>query len=126
MSGSHRQRALDEHGRRCANCGASEGIEVHHRDGDRSNNEVSNLLPLCRHCHRRLHRVGLDGLEHELKPIEERSQIDPEKTTYQFSVQKVRWERWKQTVSRSKSLEQRLIELIVADTEGRVQENTDD
>lgn len=42
---------------------------------------------------------------------------------YQFEVDDETWEEWKNTVPRSKSLEQRLIELIEADTEGRVLED---
>jgi hypothetical protein len=39
---------------------------------------------------------------------------------YQFEIDDESWEDWKNTVPRSKSLEQRIIELIEADTEGRV------
>ena len=46
---------------------------------------------------------------------------------YQFQMDDDEWEAWKNTVPRSKSLEQRIQELIRADTEGRVQESdTDD
>jgi hypothetical protein len=41
---------------------------------------------------------------------------------YQFEIDDGRWEKWKNTVPRSKSLEERIIELIEADTEGRVEE----
>lgn len=40
---------------------------------------------------------------------------------YQFQVDDETWEEWKNTVPRSKSLEKRIIELIEADTDGRVQ-----
>lgn len=40
---------------------------------------------------------------------------------YQFEVEDEKWNQWKNTVPRSKSLEERIIELIEADTEGRVQ-----
>lgn len=43
-------------------------------------------------------------------------------TKYQFQIEDEKWEAWKQTVPRHKSLEQRIIELIEADTEGRVVE----
>lgn len=43
-------------------------------------------------------------------------------TKYQFQIDDDKWEAWKDTVPRSKSLEQRIIELIEADTDGRVQE----
>jgi len=47
-------------------------------------------------------------------------------TKYQFQIDDDKWEDWKDTVPRSKSLEQRIIELIEADTEGRVQEPEDE
>jgi hypothetical protein len=47
-------------------------------------------------------------------------------TKYQFQIDDDKWEDWKDTVPRSKSLEQRIIELIEADTEGRVEEPDDD
>jgi hypothetical protein len=45
---------------------------------------------------------------------------------YQFQVDDETWEEWKNTVPRSKSLETRIIELIEADAEGRVQERDSD
>lgn len=48
---------------------------------------------------------------------------EPENMTkYQFQIDDDKWEDWKNTVPRSKSLDQRIIELIEADTEGRVEE----
>jgi len=44
--------------------------------------------------------------------------------TYQFDVDPDTWERWKDTVPRSKNLDERLRELVVADTEGRIQPPT--
>ena len=41
---------------------------------------------------------------------------------YQFQIDDDDWEDWKMTVPRNKSLEQRIRELIEADTEGRVEE----
>ena len=41
---------------------------------------------------------------------------------YQFQIDDETWQEWKQTVPRDKSLEQRIIELIEADTEGLVLE----
>lgn len=43
-------------------------------------------------------------------------------TTYQFQIDEEVWAGWKNTVPRAKSLDERLIELIRADTEGRVQD----
>ena len=44
---------------------------------------------------------------------------------YQFQIDDEKWRQWKNTVPREKSLEKRIIELIEADTEGRVQEDED-
>lgn len=44
-------------GRKCENCGITKwfnqpiNLEVHHVDGDRTNNELDNLLLLCPNCH---------------------------------------------------------------------------
>ena len=44
-------------GRKCENCGLTEwlgepiNLEVHHIDGNRSNNELDNLKLLCPNCH---------------------------------------------------------------------------
>jgi len=46
--------------------------------------------------------------------------------TYQFEVDGDTWSDWKQTVPRDKSLQQRIIELLEADAEGRVLEEKPD
>lgn len=47
-------------------------------------------------------------------------------TKYQFQIEDETWDEWKETVPRSKSLEQRIIELIEADTDGRVEEQQEE
>lgn len=47
-----RDALLDEYDHRCAVCG-SERPHIHHVDEDPSNNDLSNLLPLCPNCHLR-------------------------------------------------------------------------
>lgn len=47
----------------------------------------------------------------------------PDMVRYQFQIDDETWDEWKMTVPRDKSLEQRITELIEADTEGRVDEN---
>lgn len=61
-SQNYRERCLEEKGEQCRKCGATEGIIVHHIDGDRSNNRLENLLPLCWSCHQKVHRCA-DGFE---------------------------------------------------------------
>ena len=41
---------IHEHKGKCAKCG-KRYKEVHHIDVDKTNNELSNLIPLCRKCH---------------------------------------------------------------------------
>jgi hypothetical protein len=45
-----RDQVLAEFNHRCAICGG-ERPHVHHIDGDPSNNDPSNLIPLCPNCH---------------------------------------------------------------------------
>jgi hypothetical protein len=47
---------LDKQSYRCPDCGRSShelrtGFEVHHKDGNPENNEIGNLIALCRPCH---------------------------------------------------------------------------
>lgn len=51
----------------CARCDYDEficSVEIHHIDGDRTNNAKENLLPLCCCCHSALHKNqwGLDEI----------------------------------------------------------------
>ena len=49
------QRARRDHlGTRCAWCESTEELELHHLDGDRSNDAPANLCTLCYACHRRV------------------------------------------------------------------------
>ena len=45
-----RESVLKEFNHRCAICGAGKP-QIHHIDQNSSNNEISNLLPLCPNCH---------------------------------------------------------------------------
>lgn len=48
------------------------------------------------------------------------AESDENMVKYQFQAEDEDWQEWKETVPRSKSLEQRINELIEADTQGRV------
>lgn len=43
------------HKKECVVCGENLIVEVHHLDGDRSNNDPSNLIPLCSTHHKYWH-----------------------------------------------------------------------
>ena len=44
------------YGKRCLICGDYWGI-IHHKDCNRNNNDINNLMPLCIICHRRWHSL---------------------------------------------------------------------
>ena len=40
---------------KCAVCGFDKIVELHHKDRNRKNNNISNLIPLCPNHHRMAH-----------------------------------------------------------------------
>ena len=52
-----RKEILDAHGNACANCGKTNDIELHHIVplSVGGTNAISNVIPLCRECHRSIH-----------------------------------------------------------------------
>lgn len=41
----------------CEKCGTKEGqLDIHHKDFNENNNELDNLICLCRSCHTKIHR----------------------------------------------------------------------
>ena len=46
---------LDRDSWRCQRCGMYGRLEVHHQDGDPSNNTPDNLTTYCRRCHLQHH-----------------------------------------------------------------------
>lgn len=43
----------------CNYCGSTNNVEVHHKDGDPFNNNISNIINTCRSCHTKLHRRNI-------------------------------------------------------------------
>ena len=65
--------------KKCSKCGKTGGnLDIHHRDGNRNNNNRSNLTYMCRSCHRSKH----DGDGHIEKIISSAARIikDPHST----------------------------------------------
>lgn len=56
-NGSYREIALRELGAKCFMCNYSNkpALEVHHKDGNRENNKIENLIVLCPNHHREIH-----------------------------------------------------------------------
>ena len=40
---------------KCAICNATQGLHIHHKDENSSNNQMDNLLVLCGVCHKKIH-----------------------------------------------------------------------
>ena len=50
-SGIYRELAINHYGNSCIKCASKDNIEVHHIDENRKNNNMDNLMVLCRSCH---------------------------------------------------------------------------
>ena len=66
MDGStaaYRKRALDSLENKCLICGYDvvDILQVHHKDKNKLNSDMSNLVVLCRNCHGEVH-LGLKQL----------------------------------------------------------------
>jgi len=53
-----RHRILKRDGHHCKLCGLGGYLEVHHTDGNHSNNHPDNLIAVCPSCHYTAHRRG--------------------------------------------------------------------
>lgn len=42
--------------KQCAECGATRLLHVHHKDENPTNNDLANLITLCRTCHGKAHQ----------------------------------------------------------------------
>ena len=63
---NYRQKCLDAKGRSCVICGDETDIEVHHIDGNRDNNDIENLVPLCGDHHSAIHNPSFRELSNQL------------------------------------------------------------
>lgn len=60
MFGGNREKALERDNHKCCTCNKDSGLVVHHKDftgqSDNANNELENLITLCRSCHIKIHK----------------------------------------------------------------------
>jgi YHS domain-containing protein len=56
-SSSYRKLALEHYEAKCKYCGYDvvQVVQIHHIDGNRENNDLSNLEVVCRNCHGEIH-----------------------------------------------------------------------
>jgi hypothetical protein len=100
MERGYRYRCLREKEHRCVGCGVEDGLVVHHINGDRDDNRLENLIPVCRGCHSKIHTGNslpddLQEYQDELPPdsknwMRRGSSSDSRKTTIE-----VHEETWK-------------------------------
>lgn len=60
----YRKICFEHYEQKCNKCGFDEIpqiIQVHHKDRNRNNNDISNLEPLCPNCHEKEHFLNSDG-----------------------------------------------------------------
>lgn len=50
-----RRQVLKRDGWRCTSCGSPFSLHVHHRNGNRNDDRMENLVTLCSHCHTGVH-----------------------------------------------------------------------
>jgi len=68
MSEKYRQKYLNAYPEKCIVCSERDDIVIHHKDGDRNNNDLRNLTALCKDCHRKVHgKKSLTGRLAELQ-----------------------------------------------------------
>lgn len=44
----------------CEECDIKRAIQVHHKDTDKKNNKLENLMMVCKICHKKIHYPSLD------------------------------------------------------------------
>lgn len=75
MSGStHRAKAFEEFEHECSLCDVQKenNLEVHHIDGDPTNDSTENLLIVCKSCHGDIHSGEIEEWSEKILPRDER------------------------------------------------------
>lgn len=55
INADYREKCLAEKPAECVACDSEDNILVHHKDGNRTNHDLDNLVPLCSSCHAEVH-----------------------------------------------------------------------
>ncbi len=53
----YRKLAIKHLGGKCAECGSTNHLEIHHKNKDWKSNDLENLILLCSTCHRKTHQT---------------------------------------------------------------------
>ena len=51
----HKREILERDGKQCVECGREKNLDIHHIDHSKTNHDASNLVTLCRSCHKKVH-----------------------------------------------------------------------
>lgn len=51
-----KEKVMERCNNECYRCGLDKCLEIHHLDGDHTNNDSRNLLVLCSDCHKKIPR----------------------------------------------------------------------
>jgi len=55
MAATYRRRCFEHEDPVCLCCDADSSLDVHHVDGNPTNDDLENLVVLCKSCHRKVH-----------------------------------------------------------------------
>ena len=55
ISEADKEIIFNKFGNKCAICNITEGLHIHHKDYNPSNNKLDNLIVLCGICHKKIH-----------------------------------------------------------------------
>ena len=55
LTEEEKEMVFDKFNNECAVCGKTEGLHIHHKDENSSNNQMNNLVVLCGVCHKKTH-----------------------------------------------------------------------
>ena len=55
ISEKEKEIIFNKFGNECAICSGKEGLHIHHKDHNPSNNRLDNLILLCGVCHKKIH-----------------------------------------------------------------------